>query len=95
MRLKGPRPHALPSGYPGELRTLGDHIRKRRRDLGLRQRTLAEQLGVREETLATWERGEAKQLPRHYGAVVRFLGFDPVSDSGSSDASEPSACGWD
>lgn len=56
---------------------MGDHIRRRRLDLGLWQRTLAERLGVREETLATWERGQARPLPRHYGAVVRFLGYDP------------------
>ncbi|MBI5711571.1 MAG: helix-turn-helix transcriptional regulator [Candidatus Eisenbacteria bacterium] len=29
------------------------------------------------ETLATWERGQAKPLARHYGAIVRFLGYDP------------------
>lgn len=46
-------------------------------DLCLWQRTLAERLGVREETLVTWERGQAKPLPRHYGAIVRFLGYDP------------------
>jgi DNA-binding XRE family transcriptional regulator len=59
------------------VRTLGNHIRRRRLDLGLWQRILAKQLGVREETLATWERGQAKPLARHYGAIVRFLGYDP------------------
>ncbi len=24
-----------------------------------------------------WERGEARPLARHYGAVVRWLGYDP------------------
>ncbi len=67
----------MPRGYRREVRTLADHIRKRRLDLGLWQRTLAETLGVRTETLATWERGQARPLPRHYGAVVRFLGYDP------------------
>ena len=52
-------------------------MRRRRLDLGLRQRDFADRFGVREETLATWERGQAKPLARHYGAIIRFLGYDP------------------
>ena len=77
LRLKAPRPHCLPRGYPTELRTLGDHIRKRRLDLGLWQRTVAKQLGVRSETLRLWEHGLARPLARHYSRIVRFLGYDP------------------
>lgn len=29
------------------------------------------------------ERGQAKPLPRHYRAVVRFLGYDPESVDGA------------
>lgn len=83
LRLIGRRPREFPRGYPREVRTLGDHIRKKRLDLGLWQRTLAERLGVREETLAIWERGQTKPLPRHHGAVVRFLGYDPEPAEGS------------
>jgi len=81
LKLQGSRPRELPRGYPPEVRTLGDHVRKKRLDLGLQQRILAERLGVREETLATWERGHARPLPRHYGAIVRFLGYDPLLTS--------------
>ena len=77
LKLRGSRPPELPRGYPREVRTLGNHIRKERLDLGLCQRTLAETLGVREETLSAWERGQARPRPRHYGAIVRFLGHDP------------------
>lgn len=52
-------------------------------DLGLKQRILAERLGVREETLANWERGQAKPLPRHHAAIIRFLGYDPEPAEGS------------
>jgi transcriptional regulator with XRE-family HTH domain len=62
---------------------VGDHIRRRRLDLGLTQRTLARQLGVREETVHLWETGRARPLPRHFGRIVRFLGFDP--EPGGSD----------
>lgn len=77
LRLRGPRNQALPRGYPKEPKTLGEHIRRRRLDLGLRQRDLAAQLGVREETLAMWERGQATPQVPHYAAIVRFLGYDP------------------
>ncbi len=56
---------------------LGDHLRKRRLDLGLWQRTVAQTLGVREETVGLWENGLARPLPRQYGRIVRFLGYDP------------------
>lgn len=77
LRLRGPRILPLPRGYPREVRTLGEHIRRRRLDLGLGQRHLAARLGIREETLASWERDQAEPMPRHYGAIVRFLGYDP------------------
>ncbi len=59
------------------MKTLGDHLRKRRLDLGLWQRTVAERLGVREETVTLWESGLARPLARHYGRIVQFLGYDP------------------
>jgi transcriptional regulator with XRE-family HTH domain len=37
--------------YPDALVTLGDHIRKRRLDLGLRQRDVAAQFGVNVNTV--------------------------------------------
>ena len=77
LRLNGRRPRVFPRGYPVEVKTLGDHIRRRRLDLGLMQRTVAHQLGVREETVGLWENGLARPLPRHYGNIVRFLGYDP------------------
>jgi transcriptional regulator with XRE-family HTH domain len=77
LHLKGPRPRYLPRGYPIEPKTLGDHLRKCRLDRGLWQRTVAEELGVGLETVTLWENGRAKPLPKHYGSIVRFLGYDP------------------
>lgn len=45
--------------YPGRIRksfvTIGDHLRKRRLDLGLLQREVTERLGVGEATVTNWE----------------------------------------
>ena len=77
LRLKAARPPALPRGYPRCLRTVGDHLRRRRLDLGHGQRTVARQLGVGEETIRLWETGRARPLPRNHGRIVQFLGYDP------------------
>lgn len=77
LRLAGHRPRVLPRGYPIEVRTLGDHLRRRRLDLGLNQRTVAEQLGVCMDAVTLWENGRARPLVRHYGPIIRFLGYDP------------------
>ncbi len=77
LHLKGPRPRSLPRGYPARVKTLGDHIRRKRLDHGLGQRILARELGVRAETLGRWEKGLSRPLPTHYGKIIRFLGCDP------------------
>jgi hypothetical protein len=45
-KAKRPQPH----NYTRELKTLGDHLRKKRLDLKLLQREAAERLGVNETT---------------------------------------------
>ncbi|MBI5709507.1 MAG: helix-turn-helix domain-containing protein [Candidatus Eisenbacteria bacterium] len=78
LRLKGPRPAALPRGYPREVRTLGDHLRRRRLDLGLTQRILADRWGVRSEAIAAWELGRTKPGIRLVAKIVALLEGDPV-----------------
>ena len=42
-----PKPKPKTKGYPTELRTIGDHIRKKRMDEGLSQAQLAKKLNIR------------------------------------------------
>jgi len=49
LTLKAKKP--LPLGYPQILKTLGDHLRKRRLDLNLLQKEVAEIIGVDETTI--------------------------------------------
>jgi transcriptional regulator with XRE-family HTH domain len=70
------RPVKLPLGYPVELRSIGDHIRKRRLDLGLLQIEVAAQIGVTENTVWNWEHGTEPELI-HVPAVLAFLGYVP------------------
>jgi len=59
--------------------TIGDHIRKRRMDLGLQQREVAADIGVSTDTVCSWETQgrvpEIRTMPR----IVRFLGYVPMS----------------
>jgi ribosome-binding protein aMBF1 (putative translation factor) len=54
----------LSGAYPKELRTLGDHLRKRRLDLALTQKDVAQRLVVDPSTLASWEREEHQPTKR-------------------------------
>lgn len=77
----GPRP--LPRAYPQALATLGDHLRKRRLDLGLLQREVAEGLGVTESTVTNWELNRTEPELRFIPAIVRCLGYLPFSHDNS------------
>jgi transcriptional regulator with XRE-family HTH domain len=59
------------------LKTLGDHLRKKRLDLGLLQREAALQLGVDVKTVTNWERQRTEPKIRFLPAIFRFLGSDP------------------
>jgi transcriptional regulator with XRE-family HTH domain len=63
--------------YPKELETIGDHIREKRLDLGLRQADVALRLGVDLFTLINWEKNKTEPVVRHWPAIVSFLRYCP------------------
>ena len=65
------------SAYPTRLVTLGDHIRRRRLDLRLLQREVAELLGVCKSVVWRWETGETEPELRFLPKVFGFIGGDP------------------
>lgn len=66
-----------PDGYPRKLETLGDHLRKRRLDLGLLQRDVAQRLGVHKGTVHNWETNRTTPPLRFVPRIVQFLGYVP------------------
>jgi transcriptional regulator with XRE-family HTH domain len=60
------------------LKTLGDHIRKKRLDLLLLQAEVALQIGVDEPSVYNWERNrifpQVHQIPK----IIEFLGYNPM-----------------
>ena len=80
--MRGHRP--LPATYPRRLRTLGDHIRKRRLDLGLLQRDVAQQLGANPDTVKNWEMGYTAPALWFIPRIIRFLGYVPFDTTRDS-----------
>jgi transcriptional regulator with XRE-family HTH domain len=59
---------------------LGDHIRKRRLDLGLLQKQVAKKIGVDESTIYNWERQRTLPEIRFIAPIIEFLGYDPFPE---------------
>jgi transcriptional regulator with XRE-family HTH domain len=77
VRLSAQKPKS--SAYPEELNTLGDHIRKRRLDLGLFQKQVAKQIGISEDATYRWESNESSPQVQFIPAIIKFLDYNPLS----------------
>jgi DNA-binding XRE family transcriptional regulator len=63
--------------YPTVLRGVGDHLQKRRLDLGLKQEEVASLLGVNASTYRVREILRSRPAPKCRLKVIEFLGYDP------------------
>lgn len=61
-------------------KTLGDHMSKRRLELGLQQKEVAALLGVCEDSITGWENGRSEPHVHYYPKIIAFLGYYPFSD---------------
>ena len=75
VHLRGEIP--TPKGYPTEPQTVGEHLLKKRMELGFLQREAAARLGVSVATLINWEKRRHEPEIRPRPAIIEFLGFDP------------------
>jgi transcriptional regulator with XRE-family HTH domain len=64
--------------YSEDPQTLGEHLKKRPRELGLLQREAAERMGTGTDTYANWEKGKTEPVAAQFRPVVEFLGYDPT-----------------
>ncbi|MBW2271289.1 MAG: helix-turn-helix transcriptional regulator [Deltaproteobacteria bacterium] len=63
---------------------IGDHLLKRRHELGLQQREVAERIGINEWTVANWEKRRTSPTIRHWPKVIEWLGYKPQSGADNS-----------
>ena len=80
IELKAARPPSLPD-YPKILNTLGDHIRKKRLDLGLLQKDVANIICTNESTIWNWENNYASPFLSNIPKITKFLGYIPFDTS--------------
>jgi transcriptional regulator with XRE-family HTH domain len=66
-----------PKDYLERPQTLGQHLKKRRKELGLLQREAAHQMGIDTWTYLNWEKDKTKPATARFRPVVAFLGYDP------------------
>ncbi len=64
-------------GYPDSPKTLGEHLRKRRLDLGETQEQAASRFGVTFTSYNGWEADRIAPKVWHWPKVIEFLGHDP------------------
>jgi DNA-binding XRE family transcriptional regulator len=66
-----------PRDYVDQPKTLGEHLLKRRVELGLFQKQVALRLLAKADTYFLWEKGYRQPTIRNWPAIIRFLGYDP------------------
>jgi DNA-binding XRE family transcriptional regulator len=77
LALESERP--LPAAYPDKVTTIGRHIRKRRLDLGLLQKNVAQIIDVSVYTTTSRELHRTEPRMQYMPGIIRFLGYDPTS----------------
>jgi transcriptional regulator with XRE-family HTH domain len=63
--------------------SLGEHLKKRRLELGLFQKEVARRLGVSHFGYLGWELDRSKPVARSAPAIINFLGYDPWPKDGT------------
>ena len=63
---------------PETLKTIGDHIRRRRLALGLIQKQVAKIIDVCTPSIVNWETGRSEPHLKYMPAIIKFVGYDPV-----------------
>jgi len=69
-KLKGKR-------YTGPLQTIGNHIKRKRTELGLFRKDIAALLNVDITTIANWEHNRVYPHLTCLSNIVKFLGYNP------------------
>lgn len=79
VRLKALKPN----DWTHEPATLGDHIKKVRKERGLLQREVANALGVDSMSVVNWEKNRTTVGARFVPAIIEWLGYDPLPRASS------------
>ena len=70
--------------YPVHLNSLGDHIRKRRLDLGMHQKELAAIVNATTSTVTNWKKNRTNTRLYLILKIIQFLGYNPLQGDAST-----------
>lgn len=84
IRRLGPHEKRV-KAYPDTPKTLGEHLRKRRLDLGQTQEQLASRFGVTFVSYNGWEAGRIAPKIIKWPEMIQFLGYDPTPPPNNLD----------
>jgi len=82
VSLKAQKPRS--KAYPRGLSTLGDHLRKKRLDMGIFQKEVAVAIGVDTLTVCNWENNLTRPRLKFLPKVFDFLGYNPLNGNATS-----------
>jgi transcriptional regulator with XRE-family HTH domain len=66
-----------PKDYADQPGSLGEHLKRRRRQLGLLQREVAKLIGCHQDTYINWEKDRTQPVASRFRPVIELLGYDP------------------
>ncbi len=61
--------------------TIGEHILKRRLELGLSQTKVGDYFGVSHYNISLWELNKAIHFEKYMKKINKFLGYDPTRNN--------------
>lgn len=67
----------MDSSYPKNPTSIGEHIRKKRIELKLFQKDLADLFGVSEDCITYWENNRSTPQIHYYPVIIKFLAYCP------------------
>ena len=82
VTLKALKPRS--KAYPEAICTIGDHLRKKRLDMGIFQKEVAIAIGVDTLTVCNWENNLTNPRLKFLPKVIEFLGYNPINGNATS-----------
>jgi len=76
LHFENTTPKPSPPKYKKNPITIGEHIRKRRVDLGIYQSEVGRHFGVSKDCITNWENGRSVPQISHYPKIISFLGYN-------------------
>jgi len=58
--------------------TIGEHLRKRRLSLSMKQGDVGKMIGVSSDCITYWENNRSKPMVHQMPQIVKFLGYNPI-----------------